>query len=179
MKSSLILILFVSTNLFSQIDSTIVKNSWYGRMMPLSLYTGAGYLKDKISQNIEFGRSIGVLDVGIAYGKISQRPDTTNYLEGRITIDACQLGPISNEFTIGGGVVLNSKTPIMLEISYTILYQVHKKIGIGVISGYYDFSGNISDVNKTFFGIFLRYGLLRSANGGLLNSKFKTHHHHM
>ena len=34
------------TNLFCQSKDTVVKvkNSWYGRAMPVSLYTGAGYL---------------------------------------------------------------------------------------------------------------------------------------
>ncbi len=64
----------------------------------------------------------------------------------------------------------------MLEYSYTILYQIYNKLGIGIITGTYDFSGPVNDINKNFFGVLIRYGLLRNTNGGLLFNKNKTHH---
>ena len=179
MKNILVFILlFYFTKIFSQnIDSTVtkVKSSWYGRSMPLSLYTGAGYMTDKVSSNIECGRSFGVIDVGMVVGQINQRADSNKYVEFRATMDASQYGIFSNELSIGCGKVFNSRTPIMLEISYTVFAQVYKKWGIGIVTGYYDFSGNTDDVSKTFYGIFVRYGLLRDVNG-ILNRKSRMHH---
>jgi hypothetical protein len=171
----LTLLILLSLNLYSQTDT--IKKSWYGRTMPVSLYTGAGTLNNKISQNIEFGRTYSVVDVGVTVGRFTLHQDTTTYCEGRITVDAFQVYNVSSEFTIGSGYVFNSNTPIMLELSYTILIQVHSKLGVGVITGYYDFSGTKEDISRTFFGIFLRYGLLRKVDGGLLNGKARKHNH--
>ncbi|HWY33073.1 MAG TPA: hypothetical protein VNX68_00420 [Nitrosopumilaceae archaeon] len=144
--------------------------------MPVSLYTGAGLLVDKISQNIEVGRSFGVIDVGLVGGRMNQRADSNKYAEARVTMDASQYGRFSNEISIGVGTVFKSRTPIMLEISYTVFAQVGKLWGVGIVTGYYDFSGDNADVSKTVFGLFFRYGLLRSENGALLNRKLRMHH---
>lgn len=154
-------------------DTTHIKSSWYTRTTPISLYTGYGVMSDRISQNIEVGRSFGVMDFGIAYGRISLRPDSTQYVEGKITMNVAQYGRFSNEMIVGCGYVINSQTPIMLELSYTIFAQIHKKLSIGVVTGYYDFSGETQSSDKNFFGLTLRYGLQRDDNGGLLNSKFR------
>ena len=171
-----VIFLFVVNLLFSQDSIVKIKSSWYGRTMPISLYTGAGLIKDKISQNIEFGRSFGVIDVGLVYGRLNQEADTNKYAEARVTMDASQYGVFSNEISIGIGRVFNPRTPIMLEISYSILAQVYKKWGIGIVTGYYDISGDYNTMNKTFYGVFIRYGLLRTENGGLLNKKVNRHH---
>jgi hypothetical protein len=159
------------------LDTVILKTSWYGRAMPYSIYAGPGKMKDRVSQNIEFGRSINVVDVGIVYGRISERPDSTQYLEGKVTMDACQYGIFSNEFSIGAGRVFNSKTPILLEFSYTLLAQFARDFGAGVVMGYYDISGETRGENKNFFGIFIRCGLQRDLNGILMNKKMRMHHH--
>jgi hypothetical protein len=158
------------------VDTIKVKSSWYARSMPVSLYTGAGFINDKISQNIEVGRSIGVVDVGLVYGRINQRADSNKYVEARVTMDASQYGIFSNEISIGVGRVFNEKIPIMLEISYTVFAQVGKHFGVGIVTGYYDFSGVSNDVSKDFYGLFFRYGLQRTESGTLLSRR--NHHAH-
>ena len=181
MKKIFFILCLISTNSFCQIlsDTIKVKSSWYGRCMPYSIYTGPGLTADRVSQNIEFGRSFGVIDAGLVYGRISLRPDSTQYLEGKVTMDACQYGIFSNEFSIGAGKVFNSRMPIMLEVSTTIMAQVAKSWGVGVVTGYYDLSGTVYGTNKNYFGIFIRYGLLRNDGGILLNRKIRIHHHHL
>jgi hypothetical protein len=145
----------------------------YMRAMPLCIYTGAGYLKDRINQNFELGKSFGMIDAGIAIGRNALRSDTagngTMYLEGKFTMDICQYNIFSNEMTIGAGYVINSKNYLMLEISYTIYAQFWKHFGIGITTGFYDYSGNITDASHNTFGLFCRYGLMRT-EGGLLNN---------
>jgi len=149
-------------------DSTLTTSSWYFRSMPFSFYSNAGKFEDRVSQNIEFGRSFEVLDLGLAYGRNSLRPDSTSYLQARITMDACQYGIFSNEVSVGVGKIFNSTTPMIFEYSTTILAQVSKKIGIGVIVGNYDFTGEVNDHSKQFFGLFLRIGLMRNEDGFLV-----------
>lgn len=160
--------------LIGQTNDTIIKSSFYGRMMPVSVYSGAGYLQDKIAQSIEFGISHGVIDAGLCFGSYTQRRDTTSFVEFKITMDASQYGIYSNEFSIGIGHVFNSKTPIMLEASYTIMAQVTNNFGIGISTGYYDFAGNTYDLTKNYYGLFLRYGLIRDMNGRL--NRTRIHH---
>jgi len=155
-------------------DDTLVKSSWYGRVMPISICTGAGTVQSKVTQYIEFGKSYGVIDAGLAIGSYSQFRDTTTFAEFKITMDASQYGIFSNEFSLGFGHVFKSNTPIMLEASYTIMAQVHKMWGIGINTGYYDFAGTGSDISRTYYGLFVRYGLLRDMNGGL--NRTKMHH---
>ena len=142
--------------------------------MPISVYSGAGYIQDKIAQSIEFGVSHGVIDAGFCFGSYTQRRDTTTFAEFKITMDASQYGIYSNEFSIGVGRVFNSKTPIMLEASYTIMAQIYTNFGIGISTGYYDFAGNTFDLSKNYYGLFIRYGLMRDMNGRL--NRTKIHH---
>jgi hypothetical protein len=145
----------------------------YFKYMPLGIYTGAGYVQDRLTQHIELGKTFGVIDAGIVYGVTALRPDTLgngiHYLEGRITMDLCQVGIFSNEMTVGAGGVFNSMNGLMLELSYTIYGQFWKKCGLGIITGYYDFSGNTTDSAHNMFGLYFRYGILRDENGGILN----------
>ena len=172
-------ILFVFTaNAQNKTDSIKISNSWYGRVTPYSLYTGYGTMYNRINQNIEFGKSIGVIDIGIVVGRLSLKSDSSYFSECKITMDACQYGIFSNEFSIGGGFVFNSNTPILLDISSTILAQINEKIGIGIVTGYYDISGKTYSFSKNYFGLFIRFGLLRSEGGILLNKKVHHIHHH-
>ena len=177
-----ILFLFISIIANAQINDSIikitkVKSSWYFRAMPIGVYSGAGYMDDRITQNSEFGRSYGPIDAGIAIGRISQRKDSTLYLQGRVTMDAAQYGIFSNEFAVGAGYVFNSQMPLMLEISSTIFAQVGKNWGLGIIVGYYDYSGNTRDASKNLYGLFFRYGLLRDDGGVLMSRRRKGRHH--
>lgn len=173
---TLTLVLF-SLITHAQSDTTIVKSSWYARVMPYTLYTGYGVRPDRVSQLIEVGRSYGVMDFGLSYGRISLRPDSTQFAEVKVTMDACQIGVFSNEFTVGVGHVFHSKTPLMFELSSTLFAQVGRNWGVGIVTGYYDISGETYGNTKNYFGLYLRYGLLRSEGGFLMHRRFKTKHH--
>ncbi|GAB4031006.1 hypothetical protein [Spirosoma gilvum] len=140
----------------------------YVRTTPFSIYTGAGSPKDRIAQNIEIGKTFNVIDLGIAFGRNSLRPDTTLFLEGRVTMDVANYGIFANEMTIGAGRVFDKQGSLMLELTYSIIAQIAPKVGIGLTTGYYDFSNEQTDSSRTFYGIYLRFGLLRTDSGGLL-----------
>gem|GEM_PF-1196868 len=141
---------------------------WYVRAMPFSIYTGAGKPKDRISQSIEIGKTFNVIDLGIAVGRNSLRPDSTLFVEGRVTMDVANYGVFANEMTIGAGRVFDQQGSLMLELTYSIIAQIAPRFGIGLTTGYYDFSNEIYDASKTFYGVYLRYGLLRMDSGGLI-----------
>lgn len=136
--------------------------------MPFAIYTGAGKRADRVPQSIEIGKSYNVVDFGLAFGRVSQRPDSTLFLEGRVTMDVCNYGIFANEMTIGAGRIFDKSGSLMLELSYNIFAQVSKRWGIGLTTGYYDFSNEVADASKTFYGVYVRYGLPRTDGGGLL-----------
>lgn len=142
---------------------------WYVRATPLLIYTGAGNPRDRIAQSVEVGKSFNVIDLGVAFGRNSLRPDSTLFLEGRVTMDVANYGVFANEMTIGAGHVFDKAGSLMLELTYSIIAQVSPRIGIGLTTGYYDFSSETADSSKTFYGVYLRWGLARTDQGGLLN----------
>ena len=141
---------------------------WYIRATPFLIYTGAGNPRDRIAQSLEIGKSFNVIDLGIAVGRKSLRPDSSVFVEGRLTMDVANYGVFANEMSIGAGRVFDQSGSLMLELTYSIIAQVAPRLGIGLTTGYYDFSSENTDSSKTFYGIFLRYGLLRTDSGGLL-----------
>lgn len=153
-----------------------VSNSWYGRTMFTALTTGSDTngqtISQRITRNIEFGRSIGSVDLGLAVGEFKRMAADSSgvkYTELRVSMDACQFGIFSNEISVGAGYLFNSKTPIMMEISSTLYAQLSDKFGLGFVFGNIDFVGDYNDSNKSFFGLYLRYGLMRNESGILTN----------
>ncbi|UHG90920.1 hypothetical protein [Spirosoma oryzicola] len=141
---------------------------WYVRASPFLIYTGAGKPKDRIAQSIEVGKSFNVIDLGIAVGRNALRPDSTFFVEGRVTMDVANYGVFANEMTIGAGRVFDQQGSLMLELTYNIIAQIAPRFAIGLTTGYYDFSNETSDASKTFYGICVRYGLLRTDSGSLI-----------
>jgi hypothetical protein len=186
MKKILFLLLLIPNILLAQ--DTVKHSAFYSRIMPVSTITGAGTLPNKLLQTIEVGRSFSMLDLGLAYGGHLIPVDNTqapfvglskynfSFLEVRATMDASQYGIFSNEISIGMGYNFDKDIPCVLEITSTILAQVHKHIGIGVVVGYYDFSGSVVDYNTEYYGLFMRIGLQRSESGTLLGHKPHMHH---
>lgn len=144
------------------------KAPWYLRTMPFSIYTGAGKTNDRVAQTIEIGKSFDVLDLGVALGRSSLRPDTTLFLEAKATMDVANFGIFANEMTIGAGRLFDGRGSLILELSYTIFAQLGKRLGVGLTTGYYDFSNELFDNSKTYYGIYFRFGVQRTDTGGLL-----------
>lgn len=169
-----------------QVDTVIskkVNSSWYGRTMFLSLLSATQQgetLKQRIAQNVEFGKSIGMVDVGLAIGKVNTiSTDSisapTQFIQARVSMDACQYGIFSNDISIGIGYMFNTSTPVMLELSSTIFAQIGENWGVGIVYGNYNFTGDNSDINKNFTGLFLRIGLIRDDGGVLLSRTHLIH----
>jgi len=192
MKKLLFLLLLIPSLVFAQSDTLKVnllqKKAFYARIMPVSTFTGAGSFTNKLTQTIEVGKSIGMLDLGIAYGGhifavdngvapfVDANKYNFNFLEAKMTMDASQYGIFSNEISIGAGYNFDKDIPCMLEITSTVMAQVSKYVGIGAAVGYYDFSGKAVDFNSEYYGLFMRIGLQRSDAGALLGHKPHVHH---
>ena len=170
------IVFFIAKDSFSQIntkDFDSISKSFYSRVVPFGTTLDAGKFSTRIIQNFEVGKTFGPLDIGIAVGRFSNS-DSTNFAQLRTTFDATQIGVFSSEFSLGVGKVFNSSSPLMLEISTTLLAQFTKKIGVGASFGSYDFIGEYQHGAKQFFGLFLRYGPMRNESGGLIGRATRT-----
>ena len=154
----------------TKIGLTFNTAPWYVRAMPIAVYTGVtGKYADRIPQYLEIGKSFRVIDLGLAIGRASQRSDSTLFAEAKVTMDVCNYGIFSNEMTIGAGKLFDNNGSIMFELSYTIFAQLGKKWGLGLVSGYYDYTSETVDNSRVFYGLFLRFGLQRTDAGGIFN----------
>ena len=176
MKKLLYIPLLLLFSLVKAQDTIQPSSHPYVRLMPIGVYTNPGLAPDRITQNIEFGESFKMLDLGLEIGRLSQRPDSTTFVEGKITMDACQYGIFSNEVLVGAGYNFNSSTPLLLEIGSSIFAQIYGNYGVGISVSSYSLSGAVNGTNNTFFGLFLRWGLPRTDSGNLLLHKAHGHH---
>ena len=176
MKKILLGILLLTSTLINAQDTIQPSSHPYVRLMPIGVYTNPGVTADRITQNIEVGESFKMLDAGLAIGRLSLRPDSTAFVEGKITMDACQYGIFSNEVLVGAGYNFNSSTPLLLEIGSSIFAQIYSNYGVGISVSSYSLSGAVNGTNNTFFGLFLRWGLPRTDSGNLLLHKAHGHH---
>ncbi len=167
-----ILLFFILSNAYSQDSTFKVKSSYYSRIQSLT-YDGVG--SNRHLQIIEGGKSFSVLDIGIA---IAYRGGDSLIIMPKLTLDASQYQYLSNEYSIGFGYYYNSQTPMVFDISSTILAQVHKKIAIGISAGFSDYSGDAINYTKNYIGFIVRIGLLRDFNGMLTKTTRMRFNHH-
>jgi hypothetical protein len=105
------------------------------------------------------------------------KSDSSYFTQLRASFDATQIGIFSSELALGVGKLFNSSTPLMLEISTTLMAQVNDDWGVGAIVGTTDLSGITAEQSRVFYGLFIRYGLLRNESGGLV-TRFGKHFNH-
>jgi hypothetical protein len=157
----LFLLCFITITSYSQ-DTIKVKSSYYGRIQNLT-YDGANSnLTNRFLQMAEFGKSFSVLDIGLAVGY--KGGDSVMFMP-KLTLDASQYQFLSNEYSIGIGYYAGSETPLVFDISSTILAQISKKIAIGINAGFTDYSGDNNSYTRNYLGFIVRIGLLRDFNG--------------
>jgi len=171
MKGFLLGMLLFSVSLIKAQDTTYPATFPYMRLTPIGVYINPGSGADRITQNIEIGKSFKMLDLGLCLGRLSQRPDSTTFIEGKLTMPATQYGIFSNEVIMGVGYNFNSSTPLLLEVGSSIYAQVYGNYGVGICVSYYSLSGSSIGSNNEYFGLFFRWGLLRTETGNLLLRK--------
>ena len=152
----LILFLFFTGFIFSQ-DTT----HFYSRIVPIGIYPDTGLVKNHIYQYVEGGVSWGSVDAGLTFGKLSNN----EFIGIKINMDASQMGDFSNEFGIGCGWVFNGS--LSLETQYTIMMRLNHYLNAGLSVNYIDISNKDFRNQYITYGIFIRLGLSRDANGNI------------
>jgi hypothetical protein len=123
---------------------------------------GAG---KRFSPAVEFGRTYGIFDIGLATGRtnmLSKGADTTRYIEFRPTINIFSKGRFAEGLCLGVGYLFNGKQGLMTEICNSINFNISEKVAVAVTQGYYFFDGTNSSRSTQFMGFALTYNLLKN-----------------
>jgi hypothetical protein len=156
MKLLILLFLLLTQSLIAQ--DTI---QFYSRIVPIGIYPDTGNFKNHTYQYIEGGISFGAVDAGLTFGKLSNN----GFMGIKINMDASQMGNFSNEFGIGCGWVFNGS--LSLETQYTIMMRLNNYVNAGLSVNYIDISNKDFRNQYITYGIFIRFGLSRDANGNI------------
>jgi hypothetical protein len=122
-----------------------------------------GFAK-RFAPSLEFGRTYGIFDIGLATGRIntlSSGSDTTRYLEFRPTINVFSKGRFAEALCLGGGIVFNGKQGLMTEIENSINFNISEIVAVAVVQGYMSFDGTNSSRNTQYMGFSLTYNLIK------------------
>jgi hypothetical protein len=126
--------------------------------------TKGGFAK-RFSPSVEFGRTYGIFDIGLATGRInsvSRGADTTRFLEFRPTINIFSKGRFSEALCLGGGYVFKAKQALMTEICNSINFNISEKVALAAVQGYYFFDGTNSSRSTQYMGLNFTYNFLKA-----------------
>jgi hypothetical protein len=130
----------------------------------------------RFSPSVEFGRTYGIFDIGLATGRLNSigaGGDTTRFLEFRPTINIFSKGRFAEGLCLGGGYVFGAKQGLMTEICNSINFNITEIWAVAVIQGYYYFDGTNSSRGTQYMGFNLTYNFLKK-HGVNINRKKKA-----
>jgi hypothetical protein len=126
--------------------------------------TKGGFAK-RFSPAVEFGRTYGIFDIGLATGRInslSSGSDTTRYIEFRPTINIFSKGRFAEGLCLGGGYIFKAKQGLMTEICNSINFNVSENVALAVTQGYCFFDGTNSSRSAQYMGFSFTYNFIRN-----------------
>src|ERR1700761_6375032 len=124
--------------------------------------TKGGFAK-RFAPGVEFGRTYGIFDIGLATGRVnSLGKDTARYLEFRPTINIFSAGRFAEGLCLGGGYIFGAKQAMMTEICNSINFNITTKVAIAVTQGYVFFDGTNSSRSGQYMGFTFTYNFLKN-----------------
>jgi len=124
-----------------------------------------GGVAQRFSPAVEFGRTYGIFDIGLATGKtnsLTSGKDTTRYIEFRPTINIFSKGRFAEALCLGGGYVVKAKQGLMTEICNSINFNISETAAVAVEQGYFFFDGTNSSRSTQYMGFSFTYNFLKS-----------------
>lgn len=123
--------------------------------------TKGGFAK-RFAPAIEFGRTYGIFDIGLATGYVNTLSgDTTHYLEFRPTINVFSKGRFAEALCLGGGYVFGAKQAMMTEICNSINFNISENVAVAVTQGYVFYDGTNDSRSTQYMGLAFTYNFLK------------------
>ena len=163
-----------SANKKSAKDTVIEKDTSKENKEPHYYYVSAttnvfvnsrGGFAKRFSPSVEFGRTYGIFDIGLATGMLNSLlsgRDTVQFLEFRPTINIFSKGRFAEALCLGGGYVFKAKQGLCTEICNSINFNISTKFALAVLQGYYFFDGSNSSRSTQYMGFSFTYNFLRN-----------------
>lgn len=124
--------------------------------------THGGFAK-RFAPALEFGRTYGIFDIGLATGRLnSLGRDTTHYIEFRPTINIFSAGRFAEGLCLGAGYIFQAKQQLMTEICNSINFNISTRVAVAVTQGYAFFDGTNNSRTGQYMGFSFTYNFLRS-----------------
>jgi len=120
-----------------------------------------GGVAKRFSPAVEFGRTYGIFDVGLATGSFGAERDTAHYIEFRPTINVFSSGRFAEGLCLGAGYVFGAKQGLVTEICNSINFNISTTVAIAVTQGYVFFDGTNSNRSAQYMGLAFTYNFLR------------------
>ena len=124
-----------------------------------------GNLAKRFSPAVEFGKTFGIFDLGLATGRFNSLTlgnDTTHYIEFRPTINIFSQGRFAEGLCLGAGYVFKAKQGLVTEICNSINFNISTTAAIAITQGYYFFDGTNSSRSTQYYGLAFTYNFLRA-----------------
>jgi hypothetical protein len=124
-----------------------------------------GSVGKRFSPAVEFGRTYGIFDLGLATGMVNvlgSGTDTTHYIEFRPTINIFSKGRFSEGLCLGAGYLFTAKQALMTEICNSINFNISETVSLAVTQGYYFFDGTNSSRSTQYMGFAITYNFLKA-----------------
>lgn len=132
-----------------------------------------GFAK-RLSPAVEFGRTYGIFDIGLATGRfssLSSGSDTSHYIQFRPTINIFSAGRFAEGLCLGAGYVFGAKQSLMTEICNSINFNISETMAIAVTQGYYFFDGTNSSRSTQYMGFSFTYNFLKKHSTNMQRKK--------
>lgn len=124
--------------------------------------THGGFAK-RFAPAVEFGRTYGIFDIGLATGRLnSLGRDTAHYVEFRPTINIFSAGRFAEGLCLGAGYIFQAKQQLMTEICNSINFNISTRVAVAVTQGYVFFDGINNSRTAQYMGFSFTYNFLRS-----------------
>jgi hypothetical protein len=124
-----------------------------------------GGVAKRFSPSVEFGRTYGIFDIGLATGRLNSLnagSDTTRFIEFRPTINVFSKGRFAEALCLGGGYIIKAKQGLVTEICNSINFNITEKVAVAVTQGYYFIDGTNSSRSTQYMGFSFTYNFLRN-----------------
>jgi hypothetical protein len=122
-----------------------------------------GGVAKRFAPGVEFGRTYGIFDIGLATGRTSSLGiDTAQYIELRPTINIFSAGRFSEGLCLGAGYIFGAKQALMTEICNSINFNITTKVAIAITQGYVFFDGTNNNKSAQFMGLSFTYNFLKN-----------------
>ncbi|MET4083967.1 hypothetical protein ABIB40_003940 [Pedobacter sp. UYP30] len=154
-------------------DTTIESDTTKENREPRYFYMGiasnifvnsTGGIAKRFALALEFGRTYGIFDIGIAMGRLSSLASTRDssvFVEVRPTINVFSKGRFSEGLCLGAGYVFGAKETLMTEICNSINFNISEITQVSVTQGYIFFDGTESGRGTQFMGVNFTYNFLK------------------